>query len=100
MPLAQESRDLVLEHVIRAHVGLVRSYERDIERGIREMEAGVLAFEQLDERQREVRERIEQALGSTVGIQVGERWLALGGPGTLPASRFHAAELSCYRTGR
>jgi DNA-binding CsgD family transcriptional regulator len=69
LQLAEKSGYLVLEHLTRAHVGVVRSYEDDVQRGLREMEAGVLALEQFDEVQKHELELMEETLGATIGIQ-------------------------------
>ncbi len=92
--LAEIAGDNVLGAMALAHVGLVRGYDSDRRRGLRErsmkeMEAGVIALESLDEAQQHELKQIEGVLGATIGIQ---------GRGTLAQwmvnqGQFHQAEL-------
>ncbi|MGA7670830.1 MAG: BREX system ATP-binding domain-containing protein, partial [Nitrolancea sp.] len=67
--LAAIASDCVLEALAYAHAGLVRVFNGDGQRGLHEVETGVLALEDLDEAQRYELKQIEDVLGETIGIQ-------------------------------
>ncbi len=69
LPLVERSGDVVLEHLIRAHLGLLRAYDNDIHRGLHETDSSVRVLEQLDAAQRQEFECIQRVLGATIGIQ-------------------------------